>query len=213
MEINRKIKNSKILFNLLKKIFIFRKILGPSPLFWSLKQIKTQLLFRGGQNVYESDIYSSDDETFFKIMNHEFDTNSNANKFCRFTESEFKKLLSTRSKLTKEQKLLKSVIEDINSSRAIESKYIDNASQMYELRRRYKIYLRLKRIIPLAIIGPFTNNELSKMAYAAALGSKSVALTIPGFIGYALPAFDFSICYHFMRLTNSNLFVNFASIH
>ena len=62
---------------------------------------------------------------------------------------------------------------------------------MYEFRRKYKNYLRIKRLIPLGIIGPFTNNELSKMAYAAALGSKSVSLTLPGLIGYSLPAFFF----------------------
>ena len=62
---------------------------------------------------------------------------------------------------------------------------------MYEFRRKYKNYLRITRFIPLALIAPFTNTELSKMAYAAALGSKSVSLTFPGLIGYSLPAFFF----------------------
>ena len=45
--------------------------------------------------------------------------------------------------------------------------------------------------MPLAAIAPFTGTELSKMAYAAALGSKSVALSLPGLIGYSLPAYFF----------------------
>lgn len=62
---------------------------------------------------------------------------------------------------------------------------------MYEFILKYKNYLRLKRFIPLTIVAPFTNTELSKMAYAAAIGSKSVSLTLPGLIGYSLPAFFF----------------------
>ena len=62
---------------------------------------------------------------------------------------------------------------------------------MYEFRRKYKNYIRLKRILPLSVIAPFTSNELSKMAYAAAIGSKSISLTLPGVIGYSLPAFFF----------------------
>lgn len=62
---------------------------------------------------------------------------------------------------------------------------------MYEFRRKYRLYLRIKRIIPLSMVAPFTGSELSKMAYAAALGSKSVTLTLPGLIGYSLPAFFF----------------------
>lgn len=55
---------------------------------------------------------------------------------------------------------------------------------MYEFRRKYKNYLRIKRILPLNIIPPFTGNELFKMAYAAAIGAKSIRLTLPGIIGY-----------------------------
>nr|ULD16196.1 hypothetical protein [Cylindrotheca closterium] len=62
---------------------------------------------------------------------------------------------------------------------------------MHEFRRKYKNYIRIKRIIPLSLIAPFTSNELSKMAYAAAIGSKSISLTLPGIIGYSLPAFFF----------------------
>jgi hypothetical protein len=62
---------------------------------------------------------------------------------------------------------------------------------MYHFRRKYKNYLRIKRFVPLSMIAPFTGGELSKMAYAAALGSKSISLTLPGLIGYSLPAFVF----------------------
>ena len=57
--------------------------------------------------------------------------------------------------------------------------------------RKYKKYLRIKRFVPLTLVAPFTSTELSKMAYAATLGSKSVFLTLPGLIRYSLPAFYF----------------------
>lgn len=45
--------------------------------------------------------------------------------------------------------------------------------------------------MPLSLIDPLTGNKLSKMAYAGALKSKSVTLTLPGLISYSLPAFLF----------------------
>lgn len=48
---------------------------------------------------------------------------------------------------------------------------------------------RIKRFVPLIVVTPFTGTELSKMAYATALGSKSISLTLPGLVGYSLPAF------------------------
>ena len=60
---------------------------------------------------------------------------------------------------------------------------------MYNFRRKYKNYLRIKRFIPLTLIAPFTNTKLSKMAYASALRSKSVSLKLPGLMGYSLPLF------------------------
>jgi len=62
---------------------------------------------------------------------------------------------------------------------------------MYQFRRKYKTYLRLKRIIPFGIITSLTSTELFKIAYAATLGSKSFAFTIPGAIDYSLSVFFF----------------------
>lgn len=45
---------------------------------------------------------------------------------------------------------------------------------MYEFRQKYKKYLRIKPILRLSIIAPFTGNELSKMTCTATLGSKAV---------------------------------------
>ena len=56
---------------------------------------------------------------------------------------------------------------------------------------KYRHYLRIKRLLPFAVVGSLTTTELTKMAYASAIGSKSVAMTIPGIIGYSLPAFYF----------------------
>ena len=62
---------------------------------------------------------------------------------------------------------------------------------MYEFMQKYKSYLRLKRFIPLSLVALLTSSKLSKIAYFAALGSKSVVLTIPGIRGYSLPAYLF----------------------
>lgn len=62
---------------------------------------------------------------------------------------------------------------------------------MYTFRHKYRTYLKIKRCVPLGLIASFMGDELSKMAYAAALGSKSVSLTLPGLIGYLLLSFYF----------------------
>jgi hypothetical protein len=98
---------------------------------------------------------------------------------------------ANKAKLTKEQRLVKSVIEEAKLSKIISEKSFENVQEMYEFRRKFKNYLRIKRLIPLSIVAPFTGTELSKMAYAAALGSKSISLTLPGLIGYSLPSFFF----------------------
>lgn len=167
---------------------MFRKILGPSPLLCGVKKIQSHLYFRGGS---ANDVCLSD-EAFFEIMTETIDSDpNNNNKPRRLNNREVRELLSTKAKLTKEQRLLKSVIEEASLSKAISEKGFQNVQEMYEFRRKYKNYLRIKRLVPLTLVAPFTGTELSKMAYAAALGSKSVSLTLPGLIGYSLPAFYF----------------------
>lgn len=100
-------------------------------------------------------------------------------------------MLAERAKLTKKQRLLQSVLQEASLGQTISERGFQDIQEMYEFRRKYKNYLRIKRLIPLGLIAPFTGNELSKMAYAAALGSKSIGLTIPGLIGYSLPSFFF----------------------
>ena len=103
-------------------------------------------------------------------------------KLPRIKNTELRELLSTQVKLTKEQRLLKSVLEEASLAKVISDKSFQNAQEMYEFRRKYQNYLRIKRFVPLTLVFPFTTTELSKMAYAAALGSKSIALTLPGLI-------------------------------
>lgn len=163
-------------------MFRFRQILGQSPALYVIKKVRSHLFFHGGDT---TDMYLSDKE-FFEVMS---DKDSNP---ARLTNREVTELLSNKAKkLTKDQKLVKSVIEQAQVSRVLSENSLKNVEEMYELRRKYKNYLRLKRLIPLIVIGPFTSNELSKIAYAAALGSNSVTLTFPGLIGYSLPAFFF----------------------
>ena len=159
------------------------KILGPSPLAYTLKKVNKALLVRAGDSS-TNDICLSD-EDFFEILLEE------KTKPPRLTNREVQKLFDPKAKLTKNQKLLKSVIEDCELRRVISEKDFKNAKEMYEFRRKYKNYLRIKRIVPLSIVAPVTGNELTKMAFAAALGSKSISLSLSGVIGYSLPAFFF----------------------
>nr|YP_010283344.1 hypothetical protein MKU01_pgp030 [Psammodictyon constrictum]ULD16463.1 hypothetical protein [Psammodictyon constrictum] len=174
---------------------MFRKILGPSPLLYGVKKIHSNIFFRGGS---ENDVCLSDD-AFFEIMTDSIDSDPNKNKPRRLSNREVRELLAiqSKSKLTKQQRLLKSVLDEANLSKSISEKGFQNVQEMYEFRRKYKNYLRLKRFVPLTLVAPFTSTELSKMAYAAALGSKSISLTLPGLIGYLLPVFFFSICHRF----------------
>ena len=111
----------------------------------------------------------------------------------RITQLNLTELLQNKAKrkLTKNEKLVKSIVEQAELSRTVSEHDFKNLEEMYSFRQKYKHYLRLKRFIPLGVVAPLTSTELSKMAYAAALGSKSVALTIPGLVGYSLPAFFF----------------------
>lgn len=134
---------------------------------------------RGGDS--KSGVYLLD-EAFFEIMTETMESDPTNEKLPRIKNTELRELLSTQAKLTKEQRLLKSVLEEASLAKVISDKSFQNAQEMYEFRRKYQNYLRIKRFVPLTLVFPFTTTELSKMAYAAALGSKSIALTLPGLI-------------------------------
>ena len=82
---------------------MFRKILGPSPLLLGIKKVQSHLFFRGGTE-NENGVCLSD-EAFYEIMNESI---SNPDKARRLNPKEVQDLLSTKAKLTKEQRLLKS---------------------------------------------------------------------------------------------------------
>ena len=134
---------------------------------------------RGGDS--KSGVYLLD-EAFFEIMTETMESDPTNEKLPRIKNTELRELLSTQAKLTKEQRLLKSVLEEASLAKVISDKSFQNAQEMYEFRRKYQNYLRIKRFVPLTLVFPFTTTELSKMAYAAALGSKSIVLTLPGLI-------------------------------
>ena len=150
-----------------------------------IKKLRSLLFFRGGNQ--DQDMCYSDD-AFFEIISENIDIDT---KPRRANAKEVRNLFGNKAKLTKDQRLVESIIKEAKLTRTISNENFDNLKDMYEFRRKYKTYLRIKRFIPLTLIAPFTNTELSKMAYAAALGSKSIALTLPGLIGYSLPAFFF----------------------
>lgn len=107
------------------------------------------------------------DQLFFESITDPIDLDTDTNKPPRLTNREAK---------------LSKVISDQD---------FQNLEEVYKFKRKYKRYLRIKRFIPLSVVAPFTTTELSKMVYAAALGTKTVSLTLPGLIGYSLPAFYF----------------------
>ena len=87
--------------------------------------------------------------------------------------------------------MVNSVLEKVRESRIVTQAELQNLEEMYAFKRKFKNYLRMKRLIPLGLVAPYTNSEVTKMAYAAALGSKSIILTLDGVIGFSLPAFFF----------------------
>jgi hypothetical protein len=133
---------------------MFKQILGPSPALYGIKKIHSHLFFRGGS---DKDLCLADD-VFFETMIEE-----TKGKPPRLTNQELRKLL-TAKKLTKEQRLVKSVIEEANLSRLISEQGFQNLQEFYQFRRKFKNYLRIKRFIPLCMVAPFTGCELSKMA-------------------------------------------------
>jgi len=137
---------------------MFRKILGPSPLLYGVKKIQSHLFFRGGS---ENGVCLSD-EAFFEIMTETIDSNPNKNKPRRLNNREIRELLSTKAKLTKEERLLKSVLEEANLSKAISDKGFQNVQEMYKFRKKYKNYLRIKRFVPLTLVALFIGIKLLK---------------------------------------------------
>ena len=184
---------------------MFLQILGPSPVLYMARKIRSKILIRGGgdnlrQDVYGngSDNYYTDGEFFDDIKQ---DSGRTVGTIFKTTESETPRMSNpelnkrlaneAKKKYSPDQKLVNSVLQKVKESRIITQTDIQNLEELYAFRRRFKIYLRLKRLIPLGIVAPYTNSEVTKMAYAAALGSKSVALTLDGLVGLSLPAFFF----------------------
>ena len=159
---------------------IIYKVLGPSPLRYSIRKIVT---LAGGE---QNDQSVLNDDNFFEFL-----PSTEAPKPRRLTNGELRELFKSNAKLTRDQRLIKSVVEEARLTRKITEAQFENLETTYTYRRKYKRYIRIKRFIPLSLVLPFTNSELSRMAIAQAIGSNSVSLTLPGLIGYSLPAYYF----------------------
>ena len=159
---------------------MLKQIIGPSPAVFVIKKVGSSLFCRGGN---ENTVLHPNKEFV------QFTEGASEPKPLRMTQLQLNELLKNEAKrkLTKNEKLIKSVVEQAELSRAISEHDFKNLEEMYQFIQKYKGYLRLKRFIPLSIVAPLTTTELSN----AALGSKSVVLTIPGVIGYSLPAYFF----------------------
>lgn len=163
---------------------MLKQIIGPSPAVFFIKNVGSSLFCRGGN---ENTVLQSNQEFV------PFTEEASEMKPPRMTQLDLNELLQNKAKrkLTKNKKLIKSIVEQVELSRTVSEHDFKNLEETYSFLQKYKGYLRLKRFIPLGIVAPLTSTELSKMVYAAALSSKSVALTIPGVVGYSLPAFFF----------------------
>lgn len=184
---------------------MFLQILGPSPALYMARKIRSKILIRGGGDHLRQDVYGNGPDNYY--TDGEFfddvkqDSGRTGGTIFKTTESdtprmsnpELNKRLANeaKKKYTPDQKLVNSVLQKVKESRIITQSDIQNLEELYAFRRRFKIYLRLKRLIPLGIVAPYTNSEVTKMTYAAALGSKSIALTLDGLVGLSLPAFFF----------------------
>lgn len=173
------------------------KLIGPSPAIFCVKKI---LLLRGGSTDdmmdqekfiekiltpkpdLETQSYISDEQLFQSLESEK--------KIPRLTNNELRQLYK-RKKLTKNQKLIKSVLDDCYVKSQIPDEAFKTLTEAYNQRRRYRWYLRFKSSGPLFITGSLANAELTKMAYAAKLGSKSISMTLPGLVAFSLPAFYF----------------------
>ena len=163
---------------------MLKQIIGGSPAIFVIKKVGSHLFCRGRS---ENTVLQPNQEFIQQTEG------ASKPKPERITQIDLNKLLQNEAKrkLTKNEKLIKDVVEKAELSRAVSEKDFKNLEEMYEFVHKYKGYLRLKRFIPLSIVALVTSTELSKIAYASALGSKSVVLTIPGVIGYSLPAYFF----------------------
>lgn len=93
-------------------------------------------------------------------------------------------------KITRDQRLVKSVLEHCLKQRGaagFDPETIYKLQENMDFRRRYRFYLRVKRMIPISCVSPFTLAELNKMSIATILGSPSLPLTVSAFIGFGLP--------------------------
>ena len=172
---------------------MIQKLIGPLPVIYGVKKVHNYLSHRAGAQPQspgiDADVCLSDEEFFQMIIEQ---SESSVKKHPRLSNQEVRNLLSANTKsLSRDQRLLKSILEEAQVSRVLTDKNFKSLEDMHNYRRKYKHYLRGKRVIPLGLLGPFTGTELTKMSYAAAIGSKSISLTLPGLLGYALPSFFF----------------------
>ena len=107
---------------------MLRYILGPSPLvstITTIRKLNSNLSFRGG---------STEGQCFSVEISYEFLENlTDSNKPERLTQSQLQKILSTNAKkLTKQQRLLKSVLDEANLSRTVSAQNLKNLEEVYQ---------------------------------------------------------------------------------
>ena len=159
----------------LKGDSMLKQVIGPSPALFVIKKVGSSLFLRGGSDIPIKNLGITEP------------------KPPRMGSRQLTERLRNKAKnqLTRNEALIRSIIERAELSRVVSETDFQNLEEMYAFMHKYKRYLRVKRLLPLGVVGSLTATELTKMTYAGALGSPSVAITIPGIIGYSLPAFYF----------------------
>ena len=104
------------------------KILGSSPMSYYIKKVSTAI--RAGADKSEHGQCMADEGRFDTFIH------DSPEKPPRLSNSELRDLLSSRAKLTKQQKLVKSVLDDCIARRNIPDDVLKNLEDVYEFRHK-----------------------------------------------------------------------------
>ena len=141
---------------------MFLQILGPSPALYMARKIRSKILIRGGGDNLRQDVYGNGpdnyytDGEFFDDVKQDFGRTGGTifkSDTPRMSNPELNKRLANeaKKKYSPDQKLVNSVLQKVKESRIITQTDIQNLEELYAFRRRFKMYLRLKRLIPLSL--------------------------------------------------------------
>ena len=183
-----------------------RNLIGPSPVLYLSNRFQRRRNKDRGENAsihlaatgYVD--YGDRNGQCFADEEFEFE-NYEWKKPDRMSDGDVRKLYAKNAKLTRQQRLLKSVLDEAaahSPKGQIPYEALEKMKDAYEFRKKYGKYLFAKRIIPVGVLTPFTGTELGRMFFAQSLGMNSVSFTVGSYLGFAIPSFlFFHMAYYF----------------